>query len=315
MPTTDRSPTVLVTTSSFAAECPQLLAGLREAGLNMVLNPWRRKLTEPELGGLLEEHRPVGLLAGTEPITRRVLATASGYLRVISRVGVGWDNVDRHAAAEFGIQVYRTSGVLTQAVAELTLGLMLTGLRAIAFHDRLLRQGVWKKHLGGLLQGKVVGIIGFGAIGQCVGELVTAFGARVIYHDPRPLTVAWAEPTSLTHLLSQADIISLHADGQETILGPREFQAIGRRAVLLINTARGALVDEETLYASLQAGDVGYAGLDVFKEEPYRGPLRTLDNVVLTPHIGSYPRETRRLMEETAVSHLMAGLQEAGLLA
>ena len=306
--------TILATTSSFGTESPRLLEDLRELGLKVVLNPWGRKLTEAEISDLLQHHRPVGLLAGTEPITRKVLEEGRSYLRVISRVGAGWDNVDHDAAAEFGIRVYRTSGVLTQAVAELALGLMLSGLRAISFHDRQLRQGLWKKHMGGLLQGKVVGLIGFGAIGRRVGELVATFGARVVYYDPLPVTVPWAEPVSLTHLLNQADIISLHAGGKQRILGPEEFQVLARRGVILINTARGELVDEETLYACLRAGDVTYAGLDVFQEEPYCGPLSTLDNVVMTPHIGSYAREARLLMEETAINHLMAGLKEDGVL-
>jgi D-3-phosphoglycerate dehydrogenase len=222
--------------------------------------------------------------------------------------------VDHGAAQEFRIRVYRTRGVLSQAVAELTLGLMLDGLRAITCHDRGLRQGRWQKRLGRLLQGKLVGLIGFGAIGQRVGELVRAFGAGVIYHDPQAAGVSWAEPVPLARLLNQADIISLHADGKDRILGPREFQAMGRPGVLLINTARGDLVDEEALCAALQAGQLEYAGLDVFRKEPYHGPLTALDNVVLTPHIGSYALEARRLMEEAAVLNLVAGLQEAGVL-
>jgi len=143
----------------------------------VVINPWGRKLSESELLDLLEKYRPVGLLAGTEAITRVVLVRARDFLRVISRVGVGWDNVDRQAAAELGILVYRTAGVLTVAVAELTLGLMLSALRSIALHDRRIRQGVWQKPMGSLLKGKLVGIIGFGAIGQGVGQLLKALGA------------------------------------------------------------------------------------------------------------------------------------------
>jgi len=310
----DRAHTVLATTSSFAAESPHLLAWLKKHPLNLVLNPWGRKLTEAELLELLEEHRPVGLLAGTEPITRGVLEKGRGYLRVISRVGAGWDNVDREAAAQFGIRVYRTVGVLTQAVAELTIGLMLSGLRAIGLHDRQLRQGVWQKRMGALLHGKVVGLIGFGAIGQRVGELARAFGATVIYHDPQPVSISWAESVPLPQLLQQADIISLHASGKKRILGLAEQQSIGRRGVLLINTARGELVDEQALYSCLQEGYWSYACLDVFQKEPYQGPLCSLDNVMLTPHIGSYAREARRLMEEAAIENLVTGLREAGVL-
>jgi D-3-phosphoglycerate dehydrogenase len=283
--------------------------------LRFVLNPWGRKLKEAELASLLEEYRPAGLLAGTEPITRAVLETAKDYLRVISRVGAGWDNVDQVAAAELGMKVYRTSGVLTHAVAELTIGLMLAALRSITLQDRLLRQGTWQKRMGGLLRGKTVGIIGFGAIGQRVGELVRAFGGEVIFFDPHPEAGSGARSVSLKELLAQADIISLHASGKQKILGAEELAWIGNRGVILINTARGDMIDEEALGAGLQSGQIGCACLDVFGEEPYHGALCSLDNLILTPHIGSYAREARQLMEETAIDHLIKGLREAGVLA
>ena len=201
--------TILTTTSSFAKGAPERLERLAEQGLEVVLNPWGRKLNEAELLELLKKYRPVGLLAGTEAITGAVLVQAKDFLRVISRVGVGWDNVDRQAAAQLGIMVYRTPGVLTTAVAELTLGLILSALRSIALHDRRIRQGVWEKPMGSLLSGKLVGIIGFGAIGQGVGQVVKALGAEVIYYDPQVLKVEWAQAVSLPELLAQANIITL----------------------------------------------------------------------------------------------------------
>lgn len=305
--------TVLATTSSFASDAPEVTEPLREQALRLVSNPFGRKLKEEELAALLAEHRPVGLLAGTEPVTRAVLEQAKAYLRVISRVGAGWDNVDHQAAAECGFLVYRTSGVLTQAVAELTIGLMLAGLRCITRQDRMLRQGKWQKLMGGLLQGKVVGLIGFGAIGQRVGELARAFGAEVIFHDPQPISVSWAQAVSLTKLLQQADIISLHASGKQTILGAAELNNLGKPGVLVINTARGGLLDEAALCLGLGDGRIGCACLDVFDEEPYQGSLCSVENIILTPHIGSYAREARRLMEETAVNNLLVGLREAGV--
>lgn len=299
--------TILTTTSSFGTGAPA-------ATLRFVANPWGRKLKEAELASLLEEHRPAGLLAGTEPISRAILTAAKDYLRVISRVGAGWDNVDHDAAAELGMRVYRTSGVLTQAVAELTLGLMLAALRSITLQDRMLRQGTWQKRMGGLLQGKTVGIIGFGAIGQRVGELVRAFDAKMVFYDPHPMEVGWGKGVSLKELLEQADLITLHASGKQKILGAEELSWIGSRGVILINTARGDMIDEEALAASLHAGQIGCACLDVFGEEPYRGSLCSMDNLILTPHIGSYAREARQLMEETAIDNLMQGLREAGVL-
>ncbi|TES89244.1 MAG: hydroxyacid dehydrogenase, partial [Desulfobacteraceae bacterium] len=248
------------------------------------------------------------------PITRTMLQQAKDYLRGISRVGVGWDNGDREAAAEFGICVYRTPGVLTQAVAELTMGLILSALRSIPSNDRQIRQGQWEKKMGGLLHGKIVGIVGFGDIGKRVGELVNAFGATVIYYDSRPITVSWARAVSFSALLTQADIITIHANGKGIIFGHEELKNKCKHGAILINTARGGLVDEAALYDCLIDGRVGFVCMDVFEDEPYCGPLCSLDNVILTPHIGSYAREARILMEYTAVENLLNGLSEVGVL-
>jgi D-3-phosphoglycerate dehydrogenase len=128
------------------------------------------------------------------------------------------------------------------------------------------------------------------------------------------LEIAWAKAVSLGTLLADADIISVHASGDRIILGPNELKRIGKSGVTIINTARGGLIDENALYEALLDGRVGYACLDVFQREPYEGPLLNLDNVILTPHIGSYARESRRLMESCAVDNLLTGLKEIGVL-
>ena len=302
--------TILCTTSSFGECGPNTFDLLEKKGFQPVINPFGRKLSEGELKNLLDLYRPVGILAGTEPITRSVLKKAKDYLKVISRVGVGWDNVDRKSAEEFNIQVFRTKGVLNQAVAELTLGYILSALRAIPFQYRQICEGVWLKKMGRLLQDKVVGIIGFGSIGQCVGKLVTAFGSKVIYYDPIPTDVSWATLVSLGELLIQADIITVHASGSNQILGEKELNSFCKQGVIVVNTSRGGLVDEEALYKALISGHVAYACLDVFDQEPYSGPLSRLENVILTPHIGSYALEARIRMEELAVENLLQGLKE-----
>jgi len=301
---------ILATTSSFAKGSPERLERVRQHSLEVILNPWGRKLNEAELLEMLERYQPIGLLAGTEPITAKILHSAKPYLKTVSRVGVGWDNVDRKAAAELGILVYRTHGVLTEAVSELTLGLILSALRAIALTDRQIRQGNWQKPMGRLLYKKTVGVIGFGTIGMRVGELVRAFGAEVIYHDPQPPNVSWAQAVPLQTLLAQADIITLHASGKERLLGRGELESIAKPGVILVNTARGELVDEEVLHDFLKEGRLGFAALDVFAKEPYCGPLCILDNVVLTSHIGSYAFEARQRMEDEAIANLLLGLRE-----
>ena len=299
---------ILATTSSFGKHSTNALALLKDKGFKLITNPYGRKLKEEELILLLEQYHPIGVLAGTEPITRAVLEKARGYLKVISRVGVGWDNVDREAAQEFGIKVYRTPGVLNEAVAELTFGMILCALRSISLHDRNIRQGLWQKGMGRLLQGKTVGIIGFGSIGQQVGKIAKVFNARIIYYDPIRANIDWAEALPLHEMLPQADIITIHASGSDQILAEYELNSLCKQGVILVNTARGGLVDEKALYKALVSGKVAFACLDVFETEPYNGPLCTLDNVILTPHIGSYALESRIRMEELAVENLIKGL-------
>ena len=306
--------TILATTSTFAEGSEALLESLSASGFRIIQNPYKRQLKGKELDDLLEKNKPLGMLAGTETISREHIEQAAGHLRVISRVGGGWDNIDREAAELMGVLVYRTPGVLTDAVAELTIGLILSGLRYIPYHDRMIRQGKWQKKMGGLLRDKVIGIIGFGAIGQRVGELVKAFGAEVIYYEPCKVDVIWASPVSLNDLLSGSDIISIHAGGKEMILGPFELEIIKKGNVLLVNTARGNLIDENHLYVLLREGRLKCACLDVFEHEPYDGSLTHLDNVVVTPHIGSYAREARCLMEQQAVNNLLDGFKKIGIL-
>jgi len=300
--------TLLATTSSFGAYSPETLELMKRKGFRFVNNPFKRKITEEELKNLLNKYQPIAILAGTEPITRSVLEVAAKHLKVISRVGVGWDNVDRNAAAELGILVYRTENVLNDAVAELTIGLVLSAIRNIPVQDRQIRQNKWQKKMGRLLKEKTLGIIGFGAIGHRVGELARGFGVKILYFDPIPKDVDWAEQVTLSELILRSDVISIHASGSECILGERELDSC-KRGVVILNTARGGLVDEKCLYTQLVSGKIACACLDVFEQEPYSGKLTALDNVILTPHIGSYAREARVKMEEMAVDNLLKGLR------
>ncbi|MGE4504002.1 MAG: phosphoglycerate dehydrogenase [Desulfovibrionaceae bacterium] len=301
-------PTVLATTSSFGLACTEARERLEGSGFALVTNPHGRKLTQAELRELLLSHRPMGLLAGTEPVTGSVLEAAADFLRVVSRVGVGWDNVDRSMAARLGIPVLRTEGVLTDAVAEMTLGFMLNALRLLSLQDRDLRAGNWKKRMGSLLRAKTVGIIGFGAIGRRVGDLCAAFGARVLHCDPLPAPDAPGERCELDELLTLADVVTLHVSGSERLLGNAELDRC-RPGAILINTARGELIDEHALAERLADGRLGHACLDVYEREPYQGPLAGLNNTTLTPHVGSYALEARADMERLAVENLLSALR------
>lgn len=306
--------TALTTTSSFAKDYSEVIEPLSRAEINLICNPYGRTLKQSELNELLKKYRPVGLLAGTEKIDRATLEMSTGYLRVISRVGVGWDNIDREAAQELGIRVYRTEGVLVDAVAELTLGLILSALRHICLQDQLLKQGKWLKQMGSLLKDKTIGIIGFGAIGRRVAELAKAFGCTVIFNDALQITVPWASSVTLSELFERSHIITIHASGKTKIIDHEMVTRLGNKGVVIVNTARGDLIDEAALCQGLLDGRIGYACLDVFESEPYEGPLHKLNNVILTPHIGSYARETRQQMERVAVEHLLEGLREAAVI-
>jgi len=306
---------ILITTTSFAKDNVSPLDLLQKAGYETIINPYGRKLTEDEVLNLLLEVKPVGMIAGVEPITARVLQLAVG-LKVISRCGVGLENVDLNVARSLGITVTNTPDAPTEAVAELTIGLIFNLLRKISFLDRELRSGNWIKETGSLVQGKKTGIIGLGRIGKRVAEMLLALGAKVAGTDIQP-DYEWLQKkqvplVGLEELLKQSEILCLHvshAAGNAHLIGRKELEAMPKGAYL-INTSRGEVIDHDALYSILTNGHLAGAALDVFDHEPYTGPLTQLDNVILTPHIGSYAREARVEMEIQAAENLIEELRK-----
>ncbi len=295
-----------ISTTSFGVYSREPLEVLQNAGLTPILNPHGRKLKPDETVELCSE--AVGLIAGTEALNWDVLK-ALPSLKVISRCGVGMDNVDLAAAKELGIQVKNTPEGPTRAVAELTVGYILNLLRLIGRMDRDIRTGVWKKHMGWLLQGKQVGVLGYGRIGQAVAKLLTLLGAKVSYCDP-VVDLTTHPRCSFEELLSWSEILTLHCSmppGSCLKLGAAELDSLPEGA-FVVNASRGGLVDEKALYDRLKSGRIAGAALDVFEKEPYQGPLAELENVILTPHIGSYAREARIRMEMDAALNLLEGL-------
>jgi D-3-phosphoglycerate dehydrogenase len=296
-----------ISTTTFAEYCSEPIELLKKKKIDFTVNPNKRKLNEDEISGILASGGYVGLIAGTESLTENVLKGARG-LKVISRVGVGLDNVDLEAAKKLKIKVYNTPDVLTDSVAELTLGLMLNCLRKISLMDRNIRSKVWKKEMGVLLKGKTVGLIGFGRIGRRVGQLAMAFGAEIIFSDPLKVKSSLGKQVSLEKLLKQADVISIHAASKEALIKDEEI-AKTKPGVIIINTSRGTTISETALLNGLKSGKVASAGLDVFEPEPYSGELLNFDNVVLSAHAGSYAKEARVSMELEAVENLLKGLR------
>lgn len=273
------------------------------------MNTTGRKLASGEIIKFASDAE--GIIAGTEEYGRDILEKL-GKLKVISRCGAGTDNIDLRAAEELGIKVFNTPDIPALAVAELTVGLMLNLLRKVSLADRQLRRGLWQKYMGSLLKDKNIGMIGFGRIGKKVAELLSPFAVNIAYYDicAKEVTSPYAFK-AMPDLLAWSDILSLHCSasrGENKLLGKKEFAQM-KNTAFLINTSRGGLIDEEALYDYIKEGRIAGAALDVFEEEPYKGKLSELGNVILTPHIGSYARETRMKMEEQAVVNLFKGLE------
>jgi D-3-phosphoglycerate dehydrogenase len=278
---------------------------LRAAGAEILNNPYGRKLTKDELLELLPGVDAI--IAGLEPLTREVLERSS--LRVISRCGSGMSNVDLQAAEELKIVLRSTPDAPTAAVAELTVGALITLLRHVRRMDEDLHQGKWSKRIGLQVEGRTVAVIGFGRIGRRVGALLKAFGARVIAVDAAYSgNVDGFEVALLDRALREADVITLHASGNSEIIGAEQLAA-AKDGVFILNAARGELLNEEALIAGLRSGRVAGAWLDVFRDEPYAGPLIQFPQVLLTPHIGSGTAECRTRMEVEAVKNLLAVMQ------
>lgn len=293
---------IVVGASSFATADQYSLNLLKQHGYQVRLNPYGRKLTEAETIDFLKGAD--GLLAGLEPLNRLVLESARGQLKAIARIGVGMTNVDQEAAAELGFKVSNTPDGPTQGVAEMTLAALLTLGRRLITTNAALHERKWPKELGRSLDGLKVLVAGYGRIGRRVAELLKAFQAEVLIYDPAcpELSVP-----SLAEGLKQAQVVSLHAGGEEELIGPRELALLPEGA-LLLNSARGGLVDEEALYQALQSGRLAGCWLDVFREEPYSGPLCDCPTALLTPHTGTYTDKCRQDMERQATLNLLRDL-------
>lgn len=262
----------------------------------------------------------VSIVAGAERIDGELLDRAP-RLRLVARFGVGYDNVDVEACTRRGVYVTHTPGVLSGAVADLTWGLILALARHLVVADRFVRER-WALRRGDLsfgidLEGKTLGIIGLGRIGSEVARRAQGFGVKVIYHDvvrkPELEEAYGAEYVSLEKLLRESDIVSIHVPllpSTERLIGEGELKLM-KPTALLINTSRGRVIDQKALVKALREGWIAGAALDVYEEEPIplEDPLLKLENVVLTPHIGSATRETRRRMAEVCARNIRAVLE------
>jgi glyoxylate reductase len=251
----------------------------------------------------------------TDAVDRSVIDAAPG-LKVIANVAVGFDNIDVPYATSRGIVVTNTADVLTESVAGFTWALILAITRRLAEGERLVRRGEWKGWaldllLGTELRGKQLGLVGVGRIGRAVAARAPAFGMKVAYTSRRELDLADAEPMSLDRLLLTSDIVSLHVPLSSETRHLIDKRALTRmkRSAYLINTARGAVVDEDALAWALQQHLLAGAALDVYEHEPaVHADLLKLENVLLVPHLASGTTETRTAMADRAVENVLAVL-------
>ena len=304
---------VLVTPAFFGRKDSAPIDLLSEAGCEVVPSPYRRTATEDEMCELVADVDAA--IVSLDPVTGKVLESGR-RLKIAARCGVGYDNIDVTAATRMGVFVTNVPGANSRAVAEMTVGLMFDVARRISMMDRRMRAGIWKGHVGFELGGKTLGVVGTGSIGRLVAELGAGLGMRVLCYSRTP-DRAWAEAigasyVSLDELLGASDVVSLHValtHDTHNLLSERELSMV-KTSAILINTSRGAIVDEDALFTALQEGRLSGAGLDVFAEEPIdRSRLLELENVVLTPHISGLTAESAHAMAMGAARNVVAVLR------
>jgi len=298
---------VVVTPRSFGMDDPNLRSELEQAVAEVRYRPG--PLAAAELERAVADAD--GLLAGLDEVSAQVLAGAP-RLRVVARYGVGVDRVDLDAAARSGVTVTATPGANSNAVAELTLGLLFALARPLMTGRDRARAGQWPALRGVELSGRVLGLIGVGRIGSLVAGKAAALGMRVLAHDPNVVTNDAATITDLGTLAAESDFLSLHVPLTSETRGMIDKRFLGglKPGAVLVNTARGELIDESALLWALEEGPLRGAALDVLADEPPRTghPLLGREDVLVTPHIGPHTAEATRAMGRMAVDELLAVL-------
>ena len=309
--------TVFISTVPFARYSDAPIKLLREAGINFLVNPLGRKLTSEELADFLSEVDPVAVIAGTETISDSVMDIAPS-LRLISRVGIGLDSVDLKGARDRSIAVAYTPDAPSPAASELTIGLIIAGIRGVCTAHAGMKKGEWKRHFGRRIGNSVVGIVGLGRIGTGVLQHLKGFGCQeILVHDIREdlnidgtFTVCGKE-----QLFSGSDLVTVHVpltNKTRNLISAHELRMM-KKSAFLVNTSRGGIVNEQDLEVGLRENWIEGAAVDVFQQEPYSGPLCNLPNCILTAHMGSMSLDCRAQMEFEATKAVTDFLREKPL--
>ena len=298
---------IAISTSSFASSDSTPIEVLKSKGIEVVQNPYGRKMTESEIIDHL--HDVDGLLAGLEPLNQNVFNN-SPLLKAIARVGIGMDNVDLAAAKRAGVKISNTPEGPTNAVAEMTVGAALALARNIIPANQALHEKKWSKFIGQGLKNTAVLIVGYGRIGRRVAQLFKNFGSEIMICDPlvkEPEIDTSFQLVGLQEGLRAAQIITLHASGDDPILTSKEF-ILMMNGVMLLNSARGNLIEEQALIDALDSGKIDSGWLDTFPSEPYSGRLTEYSQLILTPHMSTYSTQCRKDMELAAVENILRDL-------
>jgi len=292
---------VLITTVPFGENNCFPLDLLENAGIEYLINPHNKKLTENQLSELIGDFEV--LIAGTEPITDKVMSQAP-KLKLISRVGIGLDSVDLNAAKKRGIKISYTPDAPAPAVAELTLSMILTLLRSVHVSNLQMHHGNWERIFGRRLTDVTVGIIGVGRIGTHLLRCMSGFGKiNILANDIMPnnklnrdFNLEWV---TKDQIYKESDIISLHLPLTSLTRNMicREQLLQMKKGAFVINTSRGGIINEDDLHKAMEEGHLGGAAIDVFENEPYTGKLIEIDRCLLTAHMGSMSIDCRSQME------------------
>ena len=292
---------IVVGASTFGAAGGSAVRMIENHNVELVKNPYGRKLTVEETIEHLKNAD--GLLAGLELLNEEVLSQ-SPDLKAIARIGIGTDNVDFEACERHNIKVSNTPDAPTEAVAEMALAALLSIAHQIPASNADMHNGVWNKRMGFSLKGLNILFIGYGRIGRKFAEHLKYLGSNIIVYDP------YQPENSIQNLrdgLSQADVVTIHASGKDELFGAGEIDCV-RDGAILLNCARGTLVNEDDICGALRTGKLSFYWADVYGEEPYKGKLIECDNAILTPHISTFSKQCRIRMEEEAVSNILRDL-------
>ena len=308
---------VLITTVPFATYNKFPIELLESAGVDFLINPLNKKLTEEELAKMVDDVDII--IAGTEIISEYVMQRAK-KLKLISRVGIGLDGIDLLAAKRRNIKVSYTPDAPAPAVAELTIGLLITLLRSVHVSNSQMHQGIWNRYFGKRIANTTIGIIGVGRIGSRVLNRLPVFGTpRILVNDiikdsslDRKFKLEWVDKETI---YKESDVISLHVPltvATKNMITLNELKMMKSDAIL-INTCRGGVINETDLYDSMQSDHLSGAAIDVFEEEPYCGPLSKIERCILTSHMGSMSIDCRERMEIEATEEVVRFINEQPL--